>query len=319
MPDSSEQPTITFLDANTIGEVPNDDLLRELGNYRTYPNTEAAEVVDRLRGSTVAITNKVKIGRAEMDQLPDLKLICVAATGMNNIDLEAAEILGITVKNVAGYSTESVAQLTLTSLFTLAMDLIHLNDAVYDGTYSKSENFSYWRQPFYELGGARFGIIGMGTIGRRVARLAEAYGAEVVYYSTSGKNTDQNYPSLSLNELLTTCEVVSIHAPLNEATNNLLTYQELSSMKKSAYLLNMGRGGIVNEADLARAIDEEMIAGAAVDVFTREPLPEDHPYLRVHRRNRLLLTPHVGWASVEARMTLVAGVAKNIRTFLEKS
>lgn len=319
MPDSSEQPVITFLDATTIGEVPNDDLLRKLGDYHTYPNTEATEVVDRLRGSTVAITNKVKIGRAEMEQLPDLKLICVAATGMNNIDLKAAKALGIQVENVAGYSTESVAQLTLTSLFTLAMDLIHLNTAVYDGTYSRSENFSYWRQPFYELGGARYGIVGMGTIGRRVAKLAEAYGAKVVYYSTSGKNTDQDYPSLSLNELLTTCEVISIHAPLNEATNNLLTYQELSRMKKSAYLLNMGRGGIVNEADLVRALDEERIAGAAVDVFTQEPLPADHPYLSVKRKNRLLLTPHVGWASVEARMTLVAGIAKNIRVFLGKS
>jgi len=309
-------PKIVFLDQSTIGKVPNLSELANLGQFIAYANTEPAEVVNRLSTTQVAITNKVVIGRKEMDQLPDLQFICVAATGMNNVDLEAAKEKGIAVKNVVGYSTDSVAQYTMTALFTLGMDLIHLNHSVYNGTYSGYHNFAYWRQPFYELSGARFGIIGMGAIGQRVAKLASSYGAEVVYHSTSGRNLNQPYPHLALHELLGTCEVLSIHAPLNKNTRNLITYNELQSMKPTAYLLNMGRGGIVHEADLAKAIDEELIAGAAVDVFTKEPIPNDHPYLQVKHKHRLLLTPHVAWASVEARTRLIDGVIKHIRAYL---
>lgn len=309
---------ITFLDTQTVADLP-DELNRfsELGNFTGYERTRPDQVVERLQGATVAIVNKVVLGAAEMDQLPDLKLICISATGMNNVDLEAAATRGIPVKNVSGYSTNAVAQLTITMLFTLAMDLIHLNQAVYDGTYSKHTAFGYWRQPFYELGGARYGIIGMGAIGQRVAAIATAYGAKVVYHSTSGRNTDQPYPQVSLEELLTTSEVISLHCPLNERTKNLISYAELTKMKTSAYLINVARGGIVNEPDLVRALDEGLIAGAASDVFTQEPIPEDHPFLKVKEPHRLLLTPHMGWASVEARMELLAGVRENITTTLK--
>ncbi|MEL6141695.1 MAG: NAD(P)-dependent oxidoreductase [Bacteroidota bacterium] len=222
-----QTPKIVFLDQSTIGNVPNLKDLGKLGQFIAYPNSLPDQIVDRLSEAQVAITNKVVIGREEMDQLPHLRLICVSATGMNNVDLEAAKEKGIMVKNVVGYSTDSVAQYTMTALFTLVMDLIHLNDAVYDGTYSNYHNFAYWRNPFYELNGARFGIIGMGTIGRRVAELATAYGAEVVYHSTSGRNLDQPYPHLAFKEILGTCEVLSIHAPLNRHTHNLITYKEL--------------------------------------------------------------------------------------------
>ncbi len=308
---------ITFLDTQTVADLPQElAKFSELGEYTGYENTAPDLVVSRLKGSTVAIVNKVVIGLEEMDQLPDLKLICIAATGMNNVDLEAATKRGIPVKNVSGYSTNSVAQLTITMLFTLAMDLIHLNQAVYDGTYSKHSAFGYWRNPFYELGGARYGIIGLGAIGRRVGELATAFGARVVYHSTSGNNTTgQPYPHVSLDELLDTCEVISLHCPLNDATRNLIGYPELVKMKPSAYLINAARGGIVNEADLVRALDEEQIAGAASDVFTSEPVPTDHPYLAVKAPHRLLLTPHMGWASVEARMELLAGVRENIARF----
>ncbi|MEM6468593.1 MAG: NAD(P)-dependent oxidoreductase [Planctomycetota bacterium] len=305
---------ITFLDTATVADLP-DELNRfgGLGEFTGYEGTAPAQVVERLKGSDVAIVNKVVLGEAELSQLPDLKLICVAATGTNNIDHDAAASQSIPVRNVAGYSTESVAQLAITSLFTLAMDLIHLNEAVYDGTYTRSPAFAYWRQPFYELGGARFGVIGLGTIGRRVADLATAYGAKVVYYSTSGRHTDDpKYSHVPFHEMLETCEVVSVHCPLNETTTDLIAAAELQKMKSSAYLLNLGRGGIVNEADLATAIDEEAIAGAACDVFSKEPIPEDHPYLKVSKRHRLLLTPHVGWTSVEARTELLAGVRRNI-------
>jgi len=308
---------ITFLDTQTVADLP-DALAKfnELGEYTAYEHTAPDQVLERLRGSTVAITNKVAIGAVEMDRLPDLKLICIAATGMDNVDLDAAAERGISVKNVGGYSTDSVAQLTITLLFTLAMDLIHLNHAVYDGTYGEHSAFSYWRQPFRELSGARYGIIGLGAIGCRVGELATAFGAEVVYHSTSGGNTTgQPYPHVSLDELLTTCAVVSLHCPLNDATRNLIDYDELVKMKPSAYLINVARGGIVNEPALVRALDENRIAGAACDVFSTEPVPADHPFLAVKEPQRLLLTPHMGWASIEARLALLAGVRHNIASF----
>lgn len=307
-------PKIVFLDTSTVADLPAElDKFQELGDFQGYQDTAPYETVERLMGAEIAISNKVMIDAAAMAQLPDLKLICVAATGTNNVDLAAAEKRGIPVRNVSGYSTNSVAQLTITMLFTLAMDLIHLNQAVYDGTYSKSPSFSYLRQPFYELGGARYGIIGMGAIGRRVAELATAYGAKVVCHSTSGRNTNQGYPHVSLDELLSTSEVISLHCPLNEQTRNLISYPELVKMKPSAYLINVARGGIVNEADLVRGLNDNQIGGAACDVYTQEPISADHPYLGVKEPHRLLLTPHMGWASVEARMELLAGVRENIQ------
>lgn len=305
---------IVFLDTATVADLP-EELARfsELGNYTGYETSAPEQVVARAQDAEVVITNKVVIGKPEMDRLPKLRLICIAATGKNNVDLDEAERRGIPVRNVSGYSTNSVAQLTMTSLFTLAMDLIHLNAAAYDGTYAKSPSFAYWRQPFYELGGARFGVIGLGTIGLRVAQLAEAYGAKVVYHSASGGNTEgQPYPHVSLEELLSTCEVVSIHCPLTEQTRNLIGAAELKKMKASAYLINMARGGIVNEPELVDALNAGEIAGAATDVFTVEPMPGDHVFTTVNNRGQLLLTPHIGWASVEARMTLLKGIRENI-------
>ena len=305
---------IIFLDSQTVADLPSElAKFKEIGFFTAYENTAPDQVVTRLKGADVAIVNKVVIGEKEMAELPDLRLICIAATGMNNVDLKAAAARNILVKNVSGYSTTSVAQLTITMLFTLAMDLIHLNQAVYDGTYSKHAAFGYWRQPFYELGGARYGIIGMGAIGRQVAKLATAYGAKVVYHSTSGNNTNQPYPHVSLDELLTTSEVISLHCPLTDATRNLIGYAELVKMKSSAYLINVARGGIVNESDLVRGLNDGLISGAASDVYTQEPMPADHPYLGAKEPHRLLLTPHIGWASVEARMELLAGVRENIR------
>lgn len=306
--------TIVFLDTATVADLPDEIArFRHLGDYTGYETTSPEQVVDRARGAEVIITNKVLIRAEEMELLPGLRLICIAATGKNNVDLVEAERRGIPVRNVSGYSTNSVAQLTLTSLFTVAMDLIHLNGAVYDGSYAKSPSFSYWRRPFYELGGARYGIIGLGTIGRQVAKLATAYGAKVVYHSVSGGNTEgQDYPHVSFDELLTTCEVISIHCPLTEETRGLIGKAELEKMKPSAYLINMARGGIVNEPDLIAGLNAGEIAGAATDVFTEEPMPADHAFTTIRDRSKLLLTPHVGWASVEARTELLAGIRANI-------
>ena len=306
-------PRIVFLDAASVEDLPVFRQFAELGDFTSYSLTPPDRLVERARDAEVVIINKVKLTAEVIEQLPALKLICVAATGVNNVDKDAAAERGIPIRNVADYSTESVAQLTITALIAMAMDLPYLNDAVYSGEYSEAKDFTMWRHPFYELKGLTFGIVGMGNIGRRVAELATAFGARVVYHSISGTDHDVPYPRLELNELLETSRVVSIHCALSEQTKGLIGYAELQRMSDSAYLVNVARGGIVVEADLVRAIDAGEVAGAAVDVFTEEPLPADHPYLGVKNRHRLLLTPHIGWASVEARTTLLERIMDNIR------
>ena len=306
-------PRIVFLDAASVEDLPVFRQFAELGDFTSYSLTPPDRLVERARDAEVVIINKVKLTAEVIEQLPALKLICVAATGVNNVDKDAAAERGIPIRNVADYSTESVAQLTITALIAMAMDLPYLNDAVYSGEYSEAKDFTMWRHPFYELKGMTFGIVGMGNIGRRVAELATAFGARVVYHSISGTDHDVPYPRLDLNELLETSRVVSIHCALSEQTKGLIGYAELQRMSDSAYLVNVARGGIVVEADLVRAIDAGEVAGAAVDVFTEEPLPADHPYLGVKNRHRLLLTPHIGWASVEARTTLLERIMDNIR------
>ena len=311
---------ITFLDRQTLGDVPNLNQLNELGNVTLHNTTRPEQVVERLQGQQVAITNKVVLDRATLDQLPDLRLICVAATGTNNVDTDYARQRDIAVKNVQGYSTPSVVQVTWTLMLTLLQRPKHFNDFVYSGAYSRHDTFTYFDPPFGEVAGQRLGIIGLGTIGKQVAKVGAAFGAEVAYVSSRpdaplDPSLPDNYVRLPLEELLSTSDMVSIHAPLNEDTEDMIAYSQLKSMSTHALLINTGRGGIVNEADLARAIDEGLIGGAGVDVFTQEPLPEDHPYLHVKHKDRLLLTPHLGWASVEARTRLLDGVCDNIRKF----
>ena len=305
---------IVFLDTATLSDLPQQlTRFEELGQFTAYETTEPERTVERSKGADVVISNKVYLGEAELAELTALKLICIAATGKNNVDLEAAKKRGIPVRNVSGYSTESVAQITLTTFFALSMDLLHLNDKVYDGSYATSPSFSYWRRPFYELKGKRWGIIGLGDIGQRVAELVKAYGGEVVYHSTSGKNLDQPYPHLPLEELLATSHVVSIHCPLHPRTRHLIGAKELQALGPDSYLVNVARGGIVDEAALVKALNDKQIAGAAFDVFTEEPMPDDHVFHQMEDQSRLLLTPHIAWASVEARTQLVDGIIANIR------
>ncbi|MFN8207652.1 MAG: D-2-hydroxyacid dehydrogenase [Bacteroidales bacterium] len=304
---------IVLLDASTLGNVSLDPI-RALGDLTVYPLTTPSERIPRIRGMDVVITNKVIIDREVMDQCPELKLICVSATGMNNIDLIAAKEKGIQAKNVAAYSTDSVTQLTFAVLFHLMMNPPYFDNFVKSGQYSRGNIFTHLDLEFRQLGSHNMGIIGMGNIGKRVARVAEAFGARVLYYSTTGKNNQNPWPSVSLDDLLSSCDIVSIHAPLNDHTRNLLRFSRLSMMKPSAILLNMGRGGIVNEADLARALDEGIIRAAAVDVFEQEPLPANHPFLQMNHPERIILTPHIAWASMEAREALIRGIAHNIET-----
>jgi len=304
---------IVFLDTKTVGETANLEELNELGDVTFYSMTSPEQTADRIKKADIVITNKVVLDGPLIRSATQLKLICIAATGMNNVDLEAAENLGIPVMNVSGYAARSVAQVTFAMILHLLQGIPYYDHYVKSGEYSKSDIFTNHDRPFWELSGKRFGIIGMGTIGQKVASVAEAFGCEVVYFSTSGKNSGQPYLQLSLRELLKTSDIVSIHAPLNENTKDLIGYEEISRMKDHALLINTGRGGIIVESDLARALDENLIAGAALDVFEKEPIPSDNPLLKLKKSKKLVLVPHIAWASIEARSELINGVIENIK------
>lgn len=288
-------------------------MIEELGELTCYATSTAEEALERVKDAEVIIINKVKVTRELIDAAPNLHLICEAATGVNNIDLDAAAEKGIPVRNVAGYSTDAVVQETFMHLLSLAGNAPYFDETVKSGAYSASPIFTDVTKPFVELAGKTMGIIGMGNIGTKVAQVAEAFGMKVVYFSTSGTSHCDKYPSLSIEDLMSESDVISIHAPLNERTNGLIGANELAYMKKSAFILNMGRGGIVDEAALADAISAERIAGAALDVFCKEPLPADSPLLHTAHPERLRFTPHTAWASVEARRRLADGIAENIK------
>ena len=308
---------IVFLDAATLGETPLDEIAA-LGELVTYPFSTRAEALERVGDCEVLIVNKVRVDEELLSSAPRLRLICESATGVNNIDLEAAAARGIPVRNAAGYSTEAVVQSTFMHLLSLAGFAPYFDDCVKSGRYSAGTLFCDISHPYSELAGKTLGVIGMGTIGTRVAAVASAFGMRVVYYSTSGTSHNTDYPSVPLDALLRQSDAVTIHAPLNARTKGLIGAAELRQMKPSAFLLNLGRGGIVDEAALAQAVDEGVIAGAALDVFVSEPLPADHPLLHVRHPERFRFTPHVAWASREALGRLVHQVAENIRgTVLE--
>ena len=304
---------IVYLDSATVGETPM-DCIAELGELVCWPESTPEEALERVRDCNVLIVNKVLVTRALLDAAPELRLVCEAATGVNNIDLEACRERNIPVRNVAGYSTDSVVQTTFMHILSLMGNAPYFDNTVKDGTYSKGTLFTDVSRPYIEIKGKRIGIVGMGAIGTGVARVAEAFGMEVVYYSTSGTGHCKEWPSISLGELMRTSDVISIHAPYNERTAGLIGAGELAMMKPSAIIVNMGRGGIVDETALAEVIDNDLIGGAALDVFTKEPLPGDSPLLRTRHPEKLRFTPHTAWASTEALTRLVNCIADNIRS-----
>ncbi len=303
---------IVFLDASTVGDTPLDEIAA-LGELTCYPTSTKDEALSRVGDCEVLIINKIIVDAELIAAAPKLKLICEAATGVNNIDLEAAAARGIPVKNVAGYSTDSVVQETFMHILSLAGNAPYFDASVKSGEYSRGPIFTDVSRPFFELTGKTMGIIGLGTIGTKVAKVAEAFGMNVIYYSTSGTSHNRDYPSVPLDELMWSADVISIHAPYNARTAGLVGAKELALMKPTAFIVNMGRGGIIDEAALAQAVDEGRIGGAALDVYVREPLPADSPLLRTRHPEMLRFTPHTAWASVEARKRLVTAIAANIR------
>ena len=303
---------IAFLDAATMGNV-SFEPFEQLGDFTRYENSTPEEARERVRDLDVLLINKVLVDKELIDSAPNLKLICIAATGVNNIDVEYAASKGIPVRNAVGYSTDSVVQTTYMHILSLVGGAPYFDDSVKSGSYSRSGMFTDPNWNWWELAGKTIGIIGMGNIGSKVARIADAFGMKVCYFSTSGTGHCKEYLSLPLEELLAISDIVSIHAPLNERTNRLIGMEQLAMMKPSAYLVNVGRGAIVVEEDLAEAVDNGVIAGAGMDVFVQEPIPEDHPYLRMKHPERMRLTPHIAWASIEARSRLIGIMADNIR------
>lgn len=307
---------IVILDAATLGDV-NLSGLEKFGTVETFATTQPEEVPNRIKGAEIIITNKVILNRPILETTNTLKLICVAATGYNIIDIQCAAERGITVTNAVGYSTESVVAHTFSMLFYLAHHSRYFDDYTRSRQWCKSPTFNHLGESFSELAGKQWGIIGMGTIGRQVADIAQAFGCQVSYFSTSGQNREQPFECLSLEQLLQQSQIISIHAPLNEKTANLIDTPQLQQMSSQAILLNVSRGGIVNEAALALALDNGEIAAAGLDVLAKEPPEENNPLFQIQNQDRLFITPHIAWISRESRARLVTEVEQNIAAFLK--
>lgn len=308
---------LVILEAESLGKDMDLSGFSRFGEVTVYEKTTEEECPERVREADIVICNKVRMCSRTLSGAENLKLICVTATGINNIDLDYVKRHNIAVTNVAGYSTVSVAQHTFAMYFYLAEKLRYYDDYVKNGSYAASSLFTCMDRPFTELEGKTWGIIGLGAIGRKVASIAQAFGCRVIYYSTSGAHDDPDYERVDLYRLLKDSDVVSIHAPLNEATENLMNIETFANMKRNAILINVGRGSIVNERDLCCALREGLIAGAALDVLSSEPIRSDSPLLKLADDDRLYITPHIAWASKEARTRLIGLVQKNIASYLE--
>jgi lactate dehydrogenase-like 2-hydroxyacid dehydrogenase len=308
---------IVFLDAGTFYGSPDiASLLAKYGQVTLHDNTHPSEIIPRIADAEIVLTNKVVLGEEVFKSCPNLKLVCVTATGMNNIDHVAAANYNITIKNAAGYSTHSVAQTTLAMVLNLMMQLEDHQKFVAT-SYTTHPFFTNLNPGFSEINGKKWGIIGLGTIGKQVAKIATAMGATVQYHSPSGRIQESEFAHLSLHELLSSSDIISIHSPLNEFTKNLIGQKELALCKQSSILVNVARGGIVDELALALALDANILAGAAVDVFQSEPISASNPLLQIANKHKLLLTPHIAWGSTEARQKLIEITCQNIEAYLK--
>ena len=306
---------IVFLDAKTIGEDIDLSEFEQLGEVVKYGFSTPEEARERTRDADVIVLNKVEINEHSIGEAKNLKLVCVTATGINNLDKEYLQKRGIAWRNVAGYSTESVAQHTFAMLFYLLEKLPYYDDYVKSETYVGDVTFTHFAKVFHELSGMTWGIIGLGNIGRRVADIAKMFGCRVLYYSTSGKNTQEGYERVNFDTLLKESDIVSVHAPLNENTRGLMNRSAFEKMKPTAIFLNLGRGPIVVEQDLVDALDLGLIQAAGLDVLSVEPMQPENPLRKMKDSQKLLITPHIAWASVEARTRLMKIIAGQIREY----
>ena len=307
---------LVFLDTKTIGEDIDLSAYDALGEVVKYGFSTLEEIPERVKDADVLIVNKIAINEQTIGTAKNLKLVCVTATGTNNLDKEYLKKRGIAWRNVAGYSTESVTQHTFALLFYLLEKIRYYDDYVKDEKYINDTVFTHFAEHFNEVNGKTWGIIGLGTIGRRVADIAKAFGARVIYYSASGSPAQEGYEQVDFETLLTTSDIVSVHAPLNEYTKDLMDREAFAKMKKTAIFLNLGRGPIVVEQDLYEALETGEIAAAGLDVLCEEPMSETNPLAKIKDSKKLIITPHIAWASVEARNRLMQIIAGQIREFL---
>lgn len=309
---------IVFLETGNLGADIDLRQFQELGHVTTYDQTPAALIAERAEEADVLVVNKIPMNEHTLARAKKLKVIAITATGTNNVDFAYTDRRGIRVINAAGYSTEAVAQHTFALMFYLTQKLAYYDTFVKSGQYCQSSSFCHFGETFYEIQGKTWGIAGMGAIGRRTARLAEAFGCRVIYYSTSGKNTEQPYERVDFAELLAQSDILSIHAPLTPQTEKLFDRAAFQNMKSSAVLINVARGPIVDEEALAEALENGEIAGAGLDVLSKEPMEESNPLCRIKDSRRLIITPHMAWAAAETRKRLMDQVYENMKTALRE-
>lgn len=308
---------IVMLERNSVGPDVSVDCIGELGELTVYRNTVGVEEVkERVRDADIIIVNKCPMREETLKDAPNVKLICEFATGFDNCDLEYCRSRGIRIVNVRDYCTAMVAQHTFTLALALSQKIVHYDRYVKSGEYSAQDRFSNFDLPFEELDGKTWGIVGMGNIGRRVAKIAEAFGCKVIFHSVTGKSACREYPQVDKETLLRESDFLSLHCPLSDLTLDFIDAEALKKMKPSAILINVARGRVVNNADLYEALTAGEIAAAGLDVVEKEPLEESNPLNLIKDSGRLIITPHLAWASVEARTRCVEEAYKNIEAFL---
>lgn len=308
---------IVFLDQLTLGEDVDLTELNKVGDFETFPYTRDDEVIKRCIDADIVITNKVYFTKEVIDQLPKLKLISVTAVGLDNIDVDYAKSKKIEVKNVVGYSTKSVAQHTFASVFYFCNHQHEYDKIVKKGEWEASPVFNKFVYPIESLENKKWGIIGLGNIGKEVARKAECFGAEVSYYSTTGKNNHEHYQRKDLDLLLKESDIISIHCPLNDNTKNLITNEKIMLLKDNAIIVNVARGNIIDEDALVQYFLKTNIR-LSFDVLAHEPLSIDSPFKKIFGSKRLLLTPHIAWGSYLAKDELVKRTILNVSSFASR-
>ena len=306
---------IVMLDKKTLGDDCDLSELQKMGDFIAYDETDKNHTIERIKDADAVFTNKVVIGKDEIDNASNLKYIGIMATGTNNIDLEYAGKRGIIVTNVKGYSTKIVAQHTFALLFSVMEQIAHYDKFIKSGEYSGQSLFTNIDRPFMEISGKTWGVIGLGAIGKEVAGIAKAFGCNVIYYSTSGKNNCKDSRRVDFETFLKEADIISVHAPLTDATRGLIDENAFDKMKPTAYFINVGRGPIVKEEALKIALDEDKIAGAGIDVFDVEPLAATSPLMNIKNKDKIVMTPHIAWASVEARKRLIDMMIDNFSRF----
>lgn len=307
---------ISILERDSLGIDVDMSEIDKLGEVTVYPATTLENAVEHIGDADIIIANKLPLNEKTLKEAKNLKFVAQTATGTNNVDFSYTTAHGIKVANVPSYSTDSVAQHTFSLLLYLVEKMRFFDDYVKNGTYSRSNCFSCLDMIYPEIAGKTWGIIGMGAIGQKVAQIATAFGCKVICYSASGRTYDMPYEQVDFDTLLAKSDILSVHAPLNEYTKGLMNYDAFCKMKESAYFINVGRGPIVVEEDLARALEEDQIRAAGLDVLCVEPMPIDNPLLKFKDSSKIIITPHVAWATSEARQRCVDVVTENIKAFL---